>query len=768
MESDNINLFATLYGENNYTEEGVICEPKNRKRHVPGQPLLNSNELRRQRSNNASKTTTLENQLILPLRPTPDRLELSFDHLPQSTKGLILGSDCECDIVLPVLPCIEPRHCAITFDDEGHLTLRDLGSKARTSVSYERKDTKTAFIGYHSAMPLYKVGDADSAEGQSRSSFTWILSDNAFIKNQQPNITICIGSHIRLRIVPVDHAIDSSNYLKKTHQFRGGCKEAAGLLNAQRYNQHMSAGAKTKTEDPIFVQSRVGEGAFGKATHYWNVSSGEVYVVKTSTEKNPDRDLWRQETTALLRSKHVSQRAARVQTILLTLKKHITYCFGSMLIPDRPPQLWLEYVPGGSLLYQCEMSPITQKESLSILRQCLSALHYLHHELRLAHRDIKPGNVLVVWRNAGFIEVKLGDFGLAKEGMNFDTGCGTEGFMAPEIKGKNSGSFYGVGVDLFALGAMVASFLVIDQGAESVRRLLKHRSNEEDSLDRKRFLLIIRTMLSKDPIKRGTAAKRWKEAEALDTAAFDESIKSVHMTDERSPSNHKNMSLQEDVHIEDAPNTRSPITTRQAPGNIKSLTSNKDGEASLLRSVQGMIGAKRVEEIISGHKKTSGFLTKSPTPIDLHDVCSDAKTNEYASIENAGSKSTAASRTTAALTRHRTFGSWGSRLTNPRESDDGSLGSFANSDSFANSPTPAVPNAGNVLKSVQPTGSVTSKGVESGDNVSRSMSTMLLPKDEAVEDNLRLTLTNNLSTQKRKRDPAEVFTRRSRPRHHKS
>ena len=61
---------------------------------------------------------------------------------------------------------------------------------------------------------------------------------------------------------------------------------------------------------------------------------------------------------------------------------------------------------------------------------CL-ALHYLHHELHLIHRDIKTINVFVM--EDGLL--KLGDFGLAKK-MNSeeDYACssvGTPYYLSP-------------------------------------------------------------------------------------------------------------------------------------------------------------------------------------------------------------------------------------------------------------------------------------------------------------------------------------------------
>lgn len=77
---------------------------------------------------------------------------------------------------------------------------------------------------------------------------------------------------------------------------------------------------------------------------------------------------------------------------------------------------------------------ISYDETLTILEQCLSALAYIHGlEPPIAHRDIKPDNILVEYRHDGYISVKLGDFGLSRDKVELTTICGTQTYLAPEI-----------------------------------------------------------------------------------------------------------------------------------------------------------------------------------------------------------------------------------------------------------------------------------------------------------------------------------------------
>ena len=53
------------------------------------------------------------------------------------------------------------------------------------------------------------------------------------------------------------------------------------------------------------------------------------------------------------------------------------------------------------------------------------------------HRDIKPGNLLLVYNKSGQVITKLADFGLSKEltvsHATMSTGVGTKAWMAPEV-----------------------------------------------------------------------------------------------------------------------------------------------------------------------------------------------------------------------------------------------------------------------------------------------------------------------------------------------
>ncbi len=88
----------------------------------------------------------------------------------------------------------------------------------------------------------------------------------------------------------------------------------------------------------------------------------------------------------------------------------------------------MKYVPFGNLACQ----DFITEETLQLLCQGLQALEYLHsYSPPLAHRDIKPVNILV-WSRMPFV-IKLADFELTKNDSMLKTFCESNEYAAPEI-----------------------------------------------------------------------------------------------------------------------------------------------------------------------------------------------------------------------------------------------------------------------------------------------------------------------------------------------
>lgn len=134
------------------------------------------------------------------------------------------------------------------------------------------------------------------------------------------------------------------------------------------------------------------------------------------------------------------------------------------------PYIAMQYVDGLDvlgLLRECARAQIRLPPDLAALiaRDVLDALDYAHNAidvqgraLKIVHRDISPGNVLLSWRG----DVKLTDFGIARAAeRTHKTEAGTlkgkYGYMSPE---QVSSADLDERSDLFSVGILLAEMVM--------------------------------------------------------------------------------------------------------------------------------------------------------------------------------------------------------------------------------------------------------------------------------------------------------------------
>ena len=124
-------------------------------------------------------------------------------------------------------------------------------------------------------------------------------------------------------------------------------------------------------------------------------------------------------------------------------------------VVDSIPFLVMEYAPNGTLR-QCHPkgTKLPPASIVPYIRQVAAALHYAH-EQKLIHRDVKPENMLLGFKNT----VLLSDFGLAvivqSSRDRLQTVAGTVTYMAPEqLQGRACPAS-----DQYALAAVVYEWL---------------------------------------------------------------------------------------------------------------------------------------------------------------------------------------------------------------------------------------------------------------------------------------------------------------------
>jgi serine/threonine-protein kinase len=196
--------------------------------------------------------------------------------------------------------------------------------------------------------------------------------------------------------------------------------------------------------------------------------------------------------------------------------------------PDGVFYYAMEYLDGLTLAELVEREgPLPPGRVVAILSQVLASLDEAH-SMRLVHRDIKPGNVMVTGNVAAYDHVKVLDFGLAKSLARAGNGSltrsdqltGTPLYMAPEV--ITSPEAVEPRSDLYAVAAIGWYMLAgehVFEGRSQVELLAAHlhkaavplrdRVGPEIPADLDALLL---RGLSKSPADRPPSAAAFREA----------------------------------------------------------------------------------------------------------------------------------------------------------------------------------------------------------------------------------------------------------------
>ncbi|OAA60960.1 CAMK family protein kinase [Niveomyces insectorum RCEF 264] len=399
------------------------------------------------------------------------RFEFRWDRNRENQVGFVLGAaESMCDMVLPsaapTFSGVSAVHGLITFDDQNRLVFRDLRDPDRR--------------GDGSAVTY------DGRGGEKRRGFSWLLSGTEYLLNENPNITLALHERLKFRVFvpPFDH--DSEAHKAKVAAFRSREKQnnpsvldsALRSLSFDHSNTTaLPSGVQTISRGPIFLEDSqpLGCGSFGIVKRMYNVTRGIYFARKIPFGRlsKKRRTLWEREVRLLSRTQEASNLDAEARDY----SRYVVQLLQGSMLPE--PVIDLEYVPYGSLFSQHEQWRLSLDEILAVLEQVLKALTFLHG-LRpaVAHRDIKPGNVLVQHRNLdatfadgsyrdssfnrnNLIHIKLADFGLSKDEDLTTFGMGTPRYMAPELHGARMADWncsrptYTPSVDIWAVGVMV-------------------------------------------------------------------------------------------------------------------------------------------------------------------------------------------------------------------------------------------------------------------------------------------------------------------------
>jgi len=173
-----------------------------------------------------------------------------------------------------------------------------------------------------------------------------------------------------------------------------------------------------------------------------------------------------------------------------------------------------ELLEGGELFEEItRQGSFSEYKAANIMKQILSAVNYMHNKL-IVHRDLKPENIMLISKAANTkIEIKLIDFGTAKQfekGVKFTKFIGTSYYIAPEVLCES----YNEKCDVWSCGIILYILLCgypPFNGASNldIYHAIKYSppsfSGEEWKEVSREAIDLIKIMLNKSPQKRFSA-----------------------------------------------------------------------------------------------------------------------------------------------------------------------------------------------------------------------------------------------------------------------
>ncbi|KAI1278007.1 Serine/threonine-protein kinase 10 [Halotydeus destructor] len=342
-------------------------------------------------------------------------------------------------------------------------------------------------------------------------------------------------------------------------------------------------------EDHWLIIGELGDGAFGKVYKAQCKETGKMAAAKICQIQGDD------ELEDFV-----------VEIDILTECKHqnIVQLLEAFFYEDK---LWMliEFCEGGavdSIMIDLE-KPLTEPQISFVCREMCEGLSYLH-KLKVIHRDLKAGNVLLTLDG----QVKLADFGVSAKNKSTlqkrDSFIGTPYWMAPEVVMCETfrDNPYDYKADIWSLGVTLIEFAQMEPPNHEMapmRVLLRIQKSDPPKLEQpskwsKNFNDFVATCLIKDPNQRPTADELLKHpfiSSASNNKALIELI-SEHKADVEEVVTTDN---EDDISEEHQSSKRDSAVTSSQPNGLAHSADSKSDPSTPVRDSKPLKAPKNAE-----------------------------------------------------------------------------------------------------------------------------------------------------------------------------
>lgn len=236
-------------------------------------------------------------------------------------------------------------------------------------------------------------------------------------------------------------------------------------------------------------RKKLGSGAFGNVYPGELVSSGDKCAVKIME----DADSFVAESTLVVAlTKHHHPRIITYFGLARHTRKREK---DREIVQYAELVLVMELANAGSLQdlldtrRRLQEGPLDEETALRFTCQLLEGLDFLHQKLKHIHRDLKPGNILLVTNETGVLSVKIADLGISHFMADEDAEDwkGTLLYIAPEVHVSRLERAYTCKVDVYSLVCVLIYMLLLEPVSFNSFEYCDEPQRERDEGERNQF-----------------------------------------------------------------------------------------------------------------------------------------------------------------------------------------------------------------------------------------------------------------------------------------